>query len=207
MSGHIEVQDAASVMGQHQEHVKYLEVDRRHREEVDRNHLLGVILQGCAPGLRWRFARAHHVFADTALSDADAEFEKFAVDPWCTPVGILSAHLADQFSDLAGNDQSSRLAAPHLPGPEQAKAGTMPGNDCFWLDDDQGRAPVMLEAGEADPQQAVGGGQFQAFYCSSLKHGDLVAQSQVLEFEGRTRSEDRAQRREQCREKSEHQRE
>ena len=35
MSGHIEMQDEASVMGQHQKHVKYLEADRRHREEVD----------------------------------------------------------------------------------------------------------------------------------------------------------------------------
>ena len=35
MSGHIEMQDEASVMGQHQKHVKYFEADRRHREEVD----------------------------------------------------------------------------------------------------------------------------------------------------------------------------
>ncbi len=44
----------------------------------------------------------------------------------------------------------------------------------------------MPEAGQADPQQAVGGGQFQVFCCSSLKHNDLVAQSQVLELEGGT---------------------
>jgi hypothetical protein len=41
MSGHMEVQDATSVMGQHQKHVEYLEADRRHGEEVDRNPLLG----------------------------------------------------------------------------------------------------------------------------------------------------------------------
>jgi hypothetical protein len=29
------------------------------------------------------------------------------------------------------------LAAAHLPGPEQAKAGTMPGHDRLGLDDDQ----------------------------------------------------------------------
>jgi hypothetical protein len=57
ISGHIEVQDATSVMGQHQKHVEYLEADRRHREEVNRNQLLGVILQECAPGLRRRCCR------------------------------------------------------------------------------------------------------------------------------------------------------
>ena len=57
---------------------------------------------------------------------------------------------------LARNDRSSRLAAPHLPASEQAKAGTMPGKDRFWLDDGQRRAPVMPEAEQANPQQAVG---------------------------------------------------
>src|SRR3981189_2588531 len=108
-------------MGQHQKYVKELETDSGHREEVDGDQLLGVILQKCAPGLRRRLAAAHHVFADAALTDADAEFEQFAVDAGGTPTGILPAHLADQISDLARNDRSSGLAAPHLPGPEQTK--------------------------------------------------------------------------------------
>jgi hypothetical protein len=32
------------------------------------------------------------------------------VDAGCTPSGVLPAHLADQISDLARNDRSSRLA-------------------------------------------------------------------------------------------------
>jgi len=59
------------------------------------------------------------------------------MDAWCTPSGIVLAHLADQISDLARNDRSSRLAVQHLPSPEQSKAGTMPGHDRFWLDDGQ----------------------------------------------------------------------
>jgi hypothetical protein len=54
------------------------------------------------------------------------------------------------------------LAAAHLPGPEQAKPGTMPGNDRFWLDDSERRAPATPEARQTDPQQAVSRGQFQA---------------------------------------------
>ena len=78
-----------------------------------------------------------HVFADAAFSEMDAEFEQFAMNAGCTPSGILPAHLADEILDLARNDRSSRLAAPHLPSPEQSKAGTMPGHDRFWLDDGQ----------------------------------------------------------------------
>jgi hypothetical protein len=112
---------------------------------------------------------------------------------------------------LRDGDSSGPLsgwAAPHLSGPEQSKSiRTMPGKDRFWLDDGQRRAPVMPEAGQADPQQAAGGGQFQAFCRSSPKHTELVTQSQVLEVEGSTRLEDRANRPKECREKNEHVRE
>ena len=50
-----------------------------------------MILQKCAPRLRRRLAVAHHVFADAALADVDAELEQLTVDPRCTPTGILSA--------------------------------------------------------------------------------------------------------------------
>ena len=151
VGGHIEVQDATPVMGQHQKHVKDLETDRGHCEEVDRDQLLGMIVQKCAPSLRRRFAAAHHVFADAALTDVDAELEQLTRDPWCTPTGILSAHLADQISDLTGNDRSSRLAVPYFPGPENTKALAMPGQDRFGLDDGQRRAPSAPDVGEPDP--------------------------------------------------------
>ncbi len=146
VGGHSEVQDATPVMGQYQKHVEDLETDRGHGEEVDGDQLLGVILQECAPGLRRRLL-------------SPMSMPSLSSSPWmrsAQPSGILPAHLADQISDLARKDRSSGLAAPHLPGPEQPKASTMPGKDRFWLDDGQRRAPVMPEAEQADPQQAVG---------------------------------------------------
>ena len=101
VGGHIEVQDATPVMGQNQKYVKDLEPDGGHGEEVDRDQLLGMVLQEGAPSLRRRFAAAHHIFADTALRDVDAQLEQFAVDAGCTPTGILPADLANQISDFA----------------------------------------------------------------------------------------------------------
>src|SRR6267378_4516834 len=92
VGGHIEVQDATPVMGQHQKYVKDLEPDGGHGEEVDREQLLGMVFQEGAPSLRRRFAAAHHIFADTALPDVDAQFEQFAVDARCTPTGF-SRHI------------------------------------------------------------------------------------------------------------------
>ena len=178
-------------MGQYQKDVKDLEADRGHGEKVDGGQLLEVIVQECAPGLRGRPRGAHHVLANAALTDVEAEFEQLTVDAGCTPTGILPAHLADQISDLAGNERSSTLAPSHLPGPEQAKAGTMPGNYGFGLDDGQRRAPVAPDAGDPHPQQAVPRGQFRAFSRGPLKDADLVAQGQVLQLEGRARTKDR----------------
>ena len=64
VGGHIKVQDATPVMGQNQKYVKDLEADGGHGEEVDRDQLLGMVLQEGAPSLRRRFAAAHHIFAE-----------------------------------------------------------------------------------------------------------------------------------------------
>ena len=135
VGGHIEVENAASVMGQNEKHVKNLEADCGHGEKIDGDQLLDMIREEGAPSLRRRFMAAQHVFADAALSDVDAKFEQFAMDAGCTPAGILPAHLADQMSDLMRNDGSAGLAAAHLPGPEQAEASTMPRYDRFRPDD------------------------------------------------------------------------
>ena len=132
-------------MGQNQKHIKDLETKGGHGEEVDGDQLREMIVKEGAPGLRRRLAAAQHVFADVALPDVDTKFEQLAVDAGCAPTGILPAHLADQISDLAGNEMSSGLAAPDLPGPEQAKAGSMPGNDRFGLNDDQGAERQSLQ--------------------------------------------------------------
>jgi hypothetical protein len=125
--------------------------EKRAEEQTKQEQTLSFIGRLSAPSLRRWLAAAHHIFADAALPDVDTEFEKFAVDPWCTPTGILSAHLANQISHLTGNDRSSQLAVPYLPGPEKTKALAMPGYDRFWLDDGQSRAPAASDAGQPDP--------------------------------------------------------
>ncbi len=45
VGGHIKVQNATPVVGQHQKHVKDVEADSGHREEVDGDQLLRMILE------------------------------------------------------------------------------------------------------------------------------------------------------------------
>src|SRR2546422_1812950 len=76
-----EVEDPASLMGQHQEYVKDLEAESRNSEEVYRYQVLHVILQEGPPSLRWRLSVTVHVLAHAGLADVHTEFEQFAVNP------------------------------------------------------------------------------------------------------------------------------
>ena len=126
------------------------------------------------------------------------------MDAGCTPSGVFAAHPADQISDLTGNDRSSGLAPPHFPGPEEAKAGAMPGNHRFRFDDSQGRAPVAPDAGQPGPQHTVQWSQLGALAGGTLKHADLVSEGEVLQLQGSPRTQDRRQSGKECRKKNEH---
>src|SRR6516164_4443860 len=132
-------------MSQDQKYVKHLKTNGRHREEVDRYHTLEVILQEGPPGLRRWLAASHHILANTGLADVNVEFEQFAVDARRAPQRIVAAHLANQFSCFRGDRRSSRLAAAHLPGPEQPKPFAVPGNHGLRFHDEQGRPPAGPE--------------------------------------------------------------
>jgi hypothetical protein len=80
----------------------------------------------------------------------------------------------------------------------------MPGHDRFGSDDGQRRAPIALEAGQADPKPPICWGQLRAFSRGALKDADLVAQSQVLQLKGSARAKDRGQRGKGCLEKNQH---
>ena len=118
MGGDVEMHDPPSVVSQNQEHVQDLKPDRRHGEEVDRHHVLDVILQECAPVLRRRLPTAYDVLGDAGLADIDAEFEQFAVDAGRAPERILAAHPPNQMADFFRHRWAPGLAMTDFPRPE-----------------------------------------------------------------------------------------
>ena len=182
------MQNATPVMSQNQKHVEDLETDSGHGEEVDGDQLLGVILQECAPGLRRRFAAAHHVFVDAALRDADAEFEQFAVDARSTPAGILPAHLEDQISDLTSREMTGRpswsrrtFQVQKKRKPARCQATTVSGLTMASAER-QSRQRCDRQIHNRRPP----GVNFGRFLADLRRHTDLVAQRQVLELEAGT---------------------
>jgi hypothetical protein len=89
-----------------------------------------------------------------------------------------------------------------LPGPEQAKAGTMPADNRFSVDDGERQLLQMRDRPTHNRRSLeVKPG---AFSRGPLKHANLVAQSQVLPLEGSARTEDRGKSGEESRENQEH---
>src|SRR6202030_238563 len=68
-----------------------------------------MIPQEGAPGLRRRPAPTSQVFRDGGLTDVDAEFQEFAMNPRRTPARICVRHVADECEDVRGR-RSSNLA-------------------------------------------------------------------------------------------------
>ena len=97
VAGHVEVQDLPTSVFDDEEAVKQLEGHRRHREKVERNGHLAVILEEAQPAFT-RVATAldaPKIPGDGPLRDDEAELQKRAVDLGCTPIWVVRCQPSD----------------------------------------------------------------------------------------------------------------
>src|SRR5215831_18050191 len=120
--------------------------ESRDHEEIGCDQILHMIVEKGAPCLRRRFALLNHVFGHRCLRYLDAELEKLAMDPRCSPHSIGRTHLPNQLANFLTDLWPARSTVPTFPGPIETEALTVPGDYGFRLDDDEGRAPLRPEA-------------------------------------------------------------
>jgi len=188
MGGDVEMDDPPSVVSQNQEHIQDLKPDRRHGEEVHRDHGFDVILKERPPVLRWWVPPVYDVLAHACLADIDAEFQQLAVDTWGTPKWILAAHLPNQLAGFFRHCWTSGPTAANFPCPEQPEALTMPANDGFRPDDDQGRSPIAPDFAQPSPEEPIGGCQFRPPH-RATQDAELVPKCQGFQLKGGSRFE------------------
>ena len=80
--GDVEVDDAAPVVGEHDEDEQDLEGDCGDHEEVDRHEVLHVVLEEGPPRGRGWLPQPDHVLLDGGLGDLDAKLGELPDDPW-----------------------------------------------------------------------------------------------------------------------------
>src|SRR5215475_4217979 len=74
MSRDIEMDDASTMICEHDEDEQNFEPDRMYREEVDRNELGHMIGEERSPRLGWQLGMADHVFGNGRLGNRYAQF-------------------------------------------------------------------------------------------------------------------------------------
>jgi hypothetical protein len=152
-----------------------------------------VVREKRPPGLGRRARMPSHVLRDGGLTHDESQLLQLAVDPWGTPEWIGGGQFADQSSHV-GRYTGPSGAASTLPGPEQAKATTMPADDGLRFDDVQGRGPVAPRPREPRPERTVCRRQSETWTPRSVDHGELMAECQDLEVQRRARSSEESRR-------------
>jgi hypothetical protein len=152
------------------------------------NPCLEVVFKERPPGLGGRLVAAHKVLAHAGLADFDTELKQLAMNPRRAPEWILAAHGANQCAHFLRHAWSPRLTVSDLPGPEQAKAFSVPADDGRGLDDKDAGLPVGPDRAEPSPQESIRRCQFGSLD-GALQNAELMAKGEDLELKRRAAPE------------------
>jgi hypothetical protein len=75
------------------------------------------------------------------------------------------------------------MAMTNFPSPEQPEALTVPANDGFRLDDDQGRSPIAPDCAQPRPEEPIGGSQLRPLH-RATQDAELVPKCDILQLKG-----------------------
>ena len=107
-----------------------------------------------------------------------------------TPEWVGTTHGTDQILDFRRDRGPSGSSVPNLPGPKQAEAFAVPGDDSLGFDDDQSGSPIGPDSRQPGPKHTVQYGQLRPLLGGAPEHTDLMPQRQDLHLEGGARAED-----------------
>jgi hypothetical protein len=154
----IEVQDAPTIVTDHEKAIERAEVDRRNSKEVHRGNRFPVITEKGKPTLGWlRLSRCpFHPTRDRSLRDIKTEHEKLAMDAWRSPRWVLNDHPEYQFLNLLRRLSSSG-GPPDLGDqlPVQTESAPVPTHHRFGRDRNEALLPSGPESADGDPEDLV----------------------------------------------------
>jgi hypothetical protein len=173
--GHVEVNDAAAMVGEHDEDEEDAEPSGGHGEEIDRDEVSEMIGQKRPAGLGGRGAPLREQPRDGAFGHIDAELQELAMDSWGTPDRVRGGHADDQGFDLGVDRRTTAGRPAGEPGPVRAKAAPLPPQDGVRGHDHEELSPPGPDAGQTDPEQTIRRAKSGPGRCS-LVDGELLAQ-------------------------------
>jgi hypothetical protein len=100
MLGHVEVEDATALVGEHDQDKEHAQARCGNREEIERHLIPDVIGEERPPWLGRRGAPLRHQPGDGPLGHLDAELHEFDMESGGAPQKIRRGHFADKGDDL-----------------------------------------------------------------------------------------------------------
>src|SRR2546426_3782179 len=179
MLGDIEMHQPAPVVAQRHKHQQDPKGRRGHREEIQRDQILGVILQKRAPRLRQRPPRPEHVLRNRRLRYRQAQLQQLPVNPRRTPERIGAADPPNQISELRP-DRGPTASASTLPRPVAPEPLPVPADHGLWPHHLQRIPPALPEPRQHDPEDPVHSREPWP-RLARLPHGELLPKREVLQ--------------------------
>lgn len=153
MCGHIDMKNATTIVSENKKDVQDPECCRRHREKVDRHHVLKMIVQERPPALGRRLGSTNKILGHRCLGDLKAKLEQLTMDARCAPANIRCLHLANKLPKFSVDTGPSHTTA--LPRPILPKTFPMPSDDRVRMQCKQHRSPFIDIATENHPKEAI----------------------------------------------------
>src|SRR5262249_41504292 len=113
MSGHMEMQNAPTIMSNHEEAIQNTKCERRDGEEIHGGDCFTLIAQECLPKpacLR-PIRSTSNAARDGSLRDLKPKHQQFPVNAWRTPRGIFRNHLENKFAQFPADALAANLVA------------------------------------------------------------------------------------------------
>src|SRR3989449_4966052 len=177
--GDIEMHQPAPAVAQHDQHKEHSKGRCRHREEIQRDQIPGMVHQKCAPCLRRRPPRPEHVLRNCRLRDRHAQLQQLAVDPRRTPERIRAAHLPNQIPQFPPN-RGPTPSASTLPCPVQPETPAVPPHHGLGPHHLQRTPPILPQSRQHDPEDPVHLRQPWP-WLTRFPHGELLPQREILQ--------------------------
>src|SRR5260370_18636515 len=175
----IEMRQPAPAVAQHHEHEQDPKGRRGHREEIQRDQILGVILQKRAPRLRRRPPRPDHELRNRRLRYRQAQLQELAVNPRRTPERIGAADPPNEISELRP-DRGPTASASTLPRPVAPEPLPVPADHGLWPHHLQRLPPALPEPRQHNPEDPVPR-RDPGPRLAPLPHGELLPKREVLQ--------------------------
>ena len=163
-----------------------------------------MIIKEGPPSLgRW-FSVPDHALGNGGLGDLDAEDLEFAVHARRAPQGIFPGQAAYQSAHLRRHPWSAAPGSSRLPCPIEPKSLPLPTHQSIRLEDGEGLQTAGPDTIELNPEETLSQTRTEPLVVSVGDHGQLLAESDVLEMEQGAASEQAVQGSEQGEEDSLH---